>query len=354
MTVHKNHGNYQSSKHYRGRFNFFSPNETCQKLFDGPVHIHPNGDPQEWPFALTIPTNPSPRWVRAGNDRESSYLPLDEEYIARMALPSSFANSGGWIEQFHAFVEYYLEAEFREENKSHAATAELPFSLRAPSMPYPLADFDLKTRIYPARIRTQRLIPGMEHGELSFRQKTQKLLGSSKVPLLWYNVHVDYPAVIQLENPIPIPFKVRVVINRQRTSNIIVDVPQKIELTALNMELRACTSVRCAGTMSPHSASGADKHRFGTVLGLRTPISIPSGSDAKALDIGALLELSLHTTYASAKGKPLSRFASQIYPGFTTFNIRHHHRLRWGFILKIEGESTRVTGEQAVSVQAAS
>ena len=97
-------------------------------------------------------------------------------------------------------------------------------------MPYPLADFDLKTRIYPACIRTQRLIPGMENAELSFRQKTQKLLGSSKVPLLWYNVHVDYPAVIQLENPIPIPFKVRVVINRQRTSDIIVDVPQKIEL----------------------------------------------------------------------------------------------------------------------------
>jgi hypothetical protein len=63
MTVHKNHGNYQSSKHYRGRFNFFSPNETCQKLFDGSVHIPPNGDPQEWPFALTIPTNPSPRWL---------------------------------------------------------------------------------------------------------------------------------------------------------------------------------------------------------------------------------------------------------------------------------------------------
>ena len=52
------------SSYYRGRFHFFNLNKTGQTLFDGPVHIPPGGDPQVWPFALTIPTRPFPGAVK--------------------------------------------------------------------------------------------------------------------------------------------------------------------------------------------------------------------------------------------------------------------------------------------------
>ena len=357
LTVRRNNGSGTTTHHYRGRFNFFAPNETCQKIFDGPVHIPPGGDPNAWPFALTIPTRPSPLSVKAGNSQDRSYLPLNDEAIATSSLPSCFAfENQGWGPTFHGFVEYYLEAEFRQENGSHLSTATLPIVVQAASTPYPFETFDLKARTYPGCIKTQRLIPGMEDAELSFRQKTQKLFGSSKVPQFSFSVQVDCPTVIQMQNPIPIPFKIRIIPNRGQTSDIIVDIPQTIMLRSLTMELEATTSIICDGSFSSRTASGTQKQHFadkGTVLGLRSPIAIPSDSDAKAFDVGAFLELSLHPQYASVRGKPLHPFA-QIYPSFITYNIKHSHQLRWDLSLELAGESLKVSGGQAISILGAS
>ena len=293
----------------------------------------------------------------AGNNQDYSYLPLNAEYIATSLLPSCFAFENlGWGPTFQGFVEYYLEAEFRQENVTHLSTATLPIVVLASSAPDPFKTFDLKTRTHPDCIKTQRLIPGMEDAELSFRQKTQKLFGSSKVPQFSFSVQVDCPTVIQMQNTIPIPFKIRIIPDRRRTSDIIVDVPQTIVLTSLTMKLEATTSVICDGSFSPHTASGTQNHHFGdkgTVLGLRSPITIPSDPDAKALDVGAFLELSLHPQHASVRGKSLHPFA-QVYPSFITFNIKHSHRLRWDLILEMVGESLKVSGEQAISILAAS
>lgn len=358
ITVRRSNGNNQTTKHYRGRFNFFAPDETYQKLFDGPVHIPPGGDPQTWPFALTIPTGPSPRIVKTGNDQDISYLPLNDAAIAAGSLPASFEfENHGWGKQFHGFVEYHFEAEFWQENKSGRSTATLPISIRAASTPYPIVNFDLKRHTFPGSIKTQRLIPGMETAELSFRQKTQKLFGSSKVPQFLFSVQVDYPGAIQLQNPIPIPFVIRVLPNPERTSDIIADVPQTIALTSLNMELKACTSVVGAGTFRSRSASGTDKYNFalrGTVLNLQDPIIVPSGPDAEALDVGAFLELSLDSWYAYARGKRLQRFTSPLNPGFITYNMKHTHRLKWEVSLTVAGESMSMSDEQPVSVLAAS
>lgn len=357
ITVHRSNGNGGSTtKHYRGRFHFFTLDETRQMLFDGPVHIPPGGDPQVWSFALAIPRRPSPGAVKQGNSQDRSYLPLNDEAIATGSLPSSFTfDNQSWRSNFHGFVEYYLEAVFRQENDSHLTTAILPIILRPDSIPYPLPT-NLKSRIHPGHVKTHRLIPGMENAELSFHQKTQKFFGSSKVPQFSFTVYVDSPTVIQMQNDIPIPFKVRIVPNRERTSDIIADVPQTIMLTSLTMELKATTLVICDGTFSPHTASGTKEYNFaakGTILGLRDRITVPSDLEAKALDVGAFVGLSLDTQCAKSRGKPLYQFG-KLYPSFITYNIKHSHQLSWELNLEVAGETTKVCGQHPVSILAES
>ena len=357
LTIRRNNGNNTTTHHYRGRFNLFGPGEICQKVYDGPVHIPPGGGPQTWRFALIIPTGPSPRSVKMENLQDRSFLPLNDADIAASSLPPTFAfESAGWRERFHCFVEYYLEAEFRQENSSHIAKAAVPIPIPTASIPYPFEKFDLNTRKYPGCIKSQRLIPGMENAELSFRQKTQKLFGSSKVPQFSFSVQVDYPTTIQMQNPNPISFKIRIVPDRARTSDVILDVPQTIKLTSLSMEIEATTSIICDATFSARTANATEKHNFANrvpLLGNRSPITISPDPDAKALDLGALLELSLHPQHASVGGRALPQFG-RLYPSFVTYNIKHSHRLRWQLILEAAGESAKFTGEQAVSILAAS
>ncbi|KAH8812552.1 hypothetical protein F5884DRAFT_785757 [Xylogone sp. PMI_703] len=356
MIVHRRRGNASSTNHYRGRFNFFGPNETCQKLFDGPVHIPPNGDPQVWAFALAIPMRPSFRSVREENDQDNSYLPLTEEAIGASFLPFSFGfENHNWGHQFHGYVEYHLEAQLWLENKSSASIATLPIFIRPVSTAYPLMDFDLKSRTYPGIIKTQRLVPGMGDAELSFRQKTQKLFGSSKVPQFSFSIQVGCPAVIQLQSPVPIPFKIRIIPDPKRTSGIIADVPQNVMLSSLEIELVASTSVICKGLFSTHSANATQKFDFG-IRGIdlnriaQGPVIIPSGSNVQALDVGDLLGLSLNPLHASTRGKPLARFVDQVYPSFVTYNIRHNHLLRWQLSLKVASEKMSLSGELPVSI----
>ncbi|KIN03532.1 hypothetical protein OIDMADRAFT_117635 [Oidiodendron maius Zn] len=356
LTIRRNNGSSTTTHHYRGRFNLFAPDEICQKVHDGPVHIPPGGGPQTWRFALIVPTAPSPRSVKMGNIQGRSFLPLNDADIAASSLPSTFAfETARWRERFHCFVEYYLEAEFRQENSSHITKAIVPIPIQTASIPYPFEKFDLNTRKYSACFKTQRLIPGMENTELSFGQTMQKLFGSSKVPQFGFSVQVDYPTIIQMQNPNPISFKIRIIPDRIRTSNVILDVPQTIRLTSLSMEIQATTSIICDATFSSRTASATEKYNFagqGTILG-GSPITISPDPDAKALDLGALLELSLHPQHANARGRALHRFG-QLYPSFVTYNIKHSHRLRWQLILEAAGESEKFTGEQAVSILAAS
>ena len=352
MTV----SNGQNKSVYRGRYTIFQIHE---KLFDGPIHVPPNGEPQSWPFAIAIPKGPSPPLVATGHDQKYSNLSLKEDDIAKQPLPATFYYAGeGWSTKFHGYVEYYIEAELRVSGSgSPAGTATLPISVRPPSTPIPITDFDLKGRSFGGLIKTQRLVPGQETAELSFKQKTQKFFGSSKVPEFVYSVEVDYPAVIQMGNPNPIPFRMRILPNRSRTTDIISDVHQTVTLTKLMMEIKANTAVLCQGTFTSHDADKTVKHSLSlqqALISLGGPITIPSGPDAEAIDIGALLDLRLDARRAYAMGKPLLAFQSQLAPSFTTYNIKHSHRLKWEAIMTVAGETMEVSAEYPVSLLAPS
>jgi hypothetical protein len=193
----------------------------------------------------------------------------------------------------------------------------------------------------------------MESTELSYYQKSQEFFGSSKVPQLSFTVYVESPAILQMQNLIPIPFKIRIVPNREQTTDEIAGVPQTIILPSLTMELKATTLIMCEGNVGPHTASGNKEYNFapkGTVLG-HSPITIPldSNSESTALDVGAFVGLSLDYRYAKSKGKPLREFG-YLYSSFVTYNIRHSHQLSWEFVLEVAGEKKKIFGLQRVSI----
>lgn len=464
--------------------------QTRQQLHDGPLHVPSSSEPASWEFAIEIPTRPSPRAVVSEtNDPEASYLPLNAGNVSECPLPSSFATSGRrGNTRFEAYVEYHLEATLFQQGSSHhggdSLTATLPISVRAPPMPYPLTDFDLRRRSAQFAASSYRLVPGMETVELTFKQKSKKFFGSSKVPMFGFTLQYDSPGVIQLGNPAPLPFRVRVVPDGRRTSEDLQGVPQIVTLSSLELVLKADTCVISPGHFGSHtgddtvkhnihlpvafagnvsaaalrtvdrgvkseepagkeaanagavhrpgtadeksrleppqeergeSSSSQSNHRIARLSGeapiagqdstvaapppmkepeadsssppsyqprttepppplappaapapeqppayqapkdaiRRGPLVIPSawGAEGSWLDVGAAIGLRLHETHATALGRTVAGTAGEpICPGFTTYCIRHSHRLKWKMGLAVGGEAFSLEGEGPVTV----
>jgi len=339
---------------YRGRFNFFDPEQNRQQLFNGPIHIPPDGNAEEWTFALTVPSGLDPSTVAKGNDQKHSYLPLGPQDVASHSMPPVFYTSGVWITtSYHCYVEYFLEAKLHVESAGGSTdTAALPVNIIPASTPDMITDFDLSRRSFLGRISTHRLIPGMETAELSLHQRTQKLFGSSKVPQFAFSIQVDCPKVLQLGNHNHIPFRVLVTPDRAQTTDAIRDSPQPVTLTAMTFEIKAATKMICRGTLTSHTSS--DTRRVGfdlkpAIARLQSPIVLPSGEKAEPLDIGELLHLSV--TSATPRGhRFFSSNKGQLYPSFETYNIRHNHRLKWSLTVTAAGESTELSSEVDIAL----
>lgn len=461
--------------------------QTKQHLHKGPIHVPSSAEPASWDFAIEIPRRPSPLAVKSEmKDPEASYLPLDAGSIAKYPLPSTFATKGhSFNTNFDAYVEYHLEATLLQQGSGRHGgdniTAMLPIRIVAPPMPYPLTDFDLRRRSAQFAASSYRLVPGMETVGLTFKQKSKKFFGSSKVPMFGFTLQYDSPGVIQLGNSTPIPFRVRVVPDGRRTSEVLQGVPQVVTLSSLDLVLKADTFVIAPGTFHPHTADDAVKHHIhlpvafagnvsaaalktvdrgvkseepagkeaanaGAVhrpvtadekprvepqqeeqgessssqsnqqparhsneeaiadqnskvaetpavkeseadsssppsyeprtkeppppaasapekppayqtpkdLSRRGPLVIPSawGADGAWLDVGAAIDLRLHETYVTALGRTIAGGAigEPICPGFTTYCIRHSHRLKWKMGLAVGGEAFSLEGEGPVTV----
>lgn len=243
---------------------------TKQQLHNGPIHVPSSTSPVSWEFAIEIPTRPSPRAVASEmKDPEASYMPLSTASIADYALPSTFATAGRRRNtRFEAYVEYHLEATLIQQgagsrySSSDSLTASLPLIIKTVPMPYPLTDFDPQRRSVQLAASSYRLVPGMEGAELTFKQKSKKFFGSSKVPLFAFTLQYDCPSVIQLDNPTPIPFRMRVVPDGLRTSEVLRGAPQVVVLGSLEMVLKADTSVIAPGHFGSHTGEDTVKHNI--------------------------------------------------------------------------------------------
>ncbi|KAM0482176.1 hypothetical protein ACHAP7_004403 [Fusarium lateritium] len=337
-----------SNTTYRGRFAVLPERACRQKIFHGPLHIENGSDEQTWPFAITLPQYVDPRYMQ-GERQKESFLPLGgADYI----LPSTFSlRSSGSTE---AFVEYFFQASLVITGQGHVERPEamLPFALRNLSPDPPRADFGLKGAKNRQSVSTYRLIPGQEDAKLSFSQKMKKSFGASSVPNFLFDVLVDVPTIIQLDNPNPVPFKIQVIPDWTGTSEVIRDIPQTIKLTSVSIRIIATTDILCEGTFSPRDKTKReeiDLDIMSALSRLTGDITIPCTDDSSPLDIGELISLRLGRSSPSlpTRYRPGDiRFS----PSFTTYNIRHSHRLNWAIKGEIAGEPFGASGAVALKL----
>lgn len=287
LGVTTNTGQGNSTSYYRGRFNFFD--RTPQRIHAGPLHVPPSGPAESWPFALEIPPIMSPKSVLSEHKDpcRGSFVPLDAQTIQEQSLPSSFVATGSdWHSStdFRCYIEYHVEASLILQGRHGKVISALqPIGVRAQPTSYPPASVEsLQRRLYVNEVDTFRLVPGMQEAHLSFKQKTQKLFHSSKVPSLGLNIYVDTPTNIQLGNPLPVPLRIQIVPDRKRTSEVLHEAPQTALITSTELILKANTFVLSNGYKKTYESHDAVKHRIS--LPCLTTTSALLADDAKGDD----------------------------------------------------------------------
>ncbi|KAF9895249.1 hypothetical protein FE257_000151 [Aspergillus nanangensis] len=335
-----------SRKIYRDEYRFLG--NSPQVLFRGPLHLpEGSGESLHWPFEVKIPTEPLAS-ARTGHVQAASFLPLDRnDHPAYHVLPGTFlASHEGLRTCSVAKVEYALKATLRYKfgsHKSHEAT--WPVTLRHPVVQTGIG-YELTTMRGQKKVQSQRLVPGMENADLSLRQKTQKLFGSSKVPEFHYEIQLTVPRIIQLDDPQFLPIVIHILPLSASTSEAIRDVAQPVQINWVKFSLRSRTSV-----MAPSRVFSSYSHddQWSSTLNLslpnafnalESPLTISTGKGNEPIHIGEVFRLGLHAGGLTSGDRYLSR-VSGIYPDFVTHNIKHVHMQEWQVSLTIAGETQK-------------
>ncbi|KPM42951.1 hypothetical protein AK830_g3624 [Neonectria ditissima] len=344
-----------SSRIYRGRFNLINVPDNTQTVFEGPLHIPSADEEQIWPFSLVIPTYVDPSTLGA-NYRQHSYLSIEELDVATHDLPSTF-NSRQYGTRSHkeGFVEYYLQAEMRLTTQGSTDTHEaiLPVVLKTRDLNPPIVDFKLKSYRNSHSVASHRLVPGKRNEQLSLSQKTQQLFGSSRVPTMHFELQVNVPTVIQLENPNPLPFQVRVVPNWEKSSKILNRAPPLARVTELSMVIVARTEVKCSSgvkVLDADTRGKLDLRLEDAIAERQDPIFVPCTPDGPPGDVGEVLNLRIGR--CGRLGKP-SEYDT-LNPSFKTYNICHDHCLVWSMTVRMAGVDTKTRAVQPITIIAAS
>ncbi|TDZ22381.1 hypothetical protein Cob_v004507 [Colletotrichum orbiculare MAFF 240422] len=311
-----------TKSYYRSRFDFWRGGSIADVVHLGPVHIAQGpGNSQSWPFALTLPTHSDAAALNEGlsdNERAACFLrvpgiPGGKVRVPEHALPASFFyEHSGFGKSWHGFVEYWLAAELQIDGKSRVIEAALPL------------------------------------------RKSQKFFGSSKIPMFYFSLRVEYPTQIQLGNPHTIPFRLRVTPDRERSSEVIQDVPQKVLIKSAVLEVHSTTEVICPGTFDTHQGSKTRKLCIGRknkLISEADEMEVPCAPDEGVLDLGAVLGLQI-----DARGSVVgaSRFGVGLHeilsPTYTTYCIRLSHILKWEIEASIRGEPWRCEWHNTITV----
>lgn len=313
-------------------------------IFKGPLNLAEGDGLLTWPVNATIPFAPDPS-CRQGHDSECSLLPLDRDHPGHHVLPGCFYSEDDSFgnPDSSCFVEYYLHAKMISAHGKSLKTQEAlhPIQIRQP-----IADtrhFCVPQMLQDTRsITSQRLLPGMEHAEVSFKQHMQKMFSSSKVPSFKYGVRLTVPTAIQIHDPAPIPLQLEVVPVTDGTSDSLKDVAQKISIMNVQMILQSrtyCTAPR-NWLGNKHSndyetKSNLNLHRI--FMEADPQVTITAGKGNEPIHLGNTYQLTLDP-WGLKSGNQRLKTVPQIYPDFETYNISHTHSMKWRIYLIIAGE----------------
>lgn len=352
-----------SRGYYRGHWYLFSTT-TTQVLFEGPLHV-PNEsgggkDESSWSFSLPIPMKPADSAL-GGHYMEEGFLPQDEFGLAHHTLPGTFVTSNNdWNHSSEGYVEYYLEArlQYQRGGRYELDRATVPITMR-PQPPIVFPDYDLQRRKIDKIFQSQRLVPGKECTDLTFRQNMQRFLGSSKVPRAHYSVEIGLPRVIQLDNQSPIPLTLNIVLPTSSTG--IQNAGLKVRLNWVKMSIKSTTTLLAPRDFS--RLTKRDTHSVNHHLNLerafrdlKAPIeySIDNARNNVPVNIGGMFQLTLRSNGLKAGNRRLASVSyPYIQPDLVTYNIRHSHRLETEVSLTITGECHTIPVSNDVMILAA-
>ncbi|KAK8101008.1 uncharacterized protein PG998_007586 [Apiospora kogelbergensis] len=339
-------GNNNTTHHYRGESSLFNIAKT---LYQGEASVGKN----VWPFTLTIPDTHLPPRPAPGNSLPPSHYVRDEYHNGRHRV--------------YLYVKYVVEAEIRDTSRrGNSGLATLPLNIRNPSSLTPIQDNAVLAMATEERIKTLHLLPEYANESLSFRQHMASVFKRSAVPQYNVAIVVEFPSVIQLEHPSPLPFRIRGIVRNgeNKTTSSVAEKPPEIHLvsgavylrSATNTEGLESTSFDFYGKLSNYVEGCWNHHPlimrtdFMDFDGkqLAVPMEHQQGKEA-AIDIGKNLNLGLSTRGVQESGKFLP-FAVPLYPSFHSQHVQHIHELKWELVFACAGKKFEIGGKHPVRV----
>ncbi|KAH6661482.1 hypothetical protein EV126DRAFT_410181 [Verticillium dahliae] len=340
---------------YRGRSILVDEKDYVQTLFQGPLHIPPiastDGIGHRWPFALTLPL----QTTAMGGSDEQGEADQPPERTDQQFLPASFTmNRAGFGARDEGFIEYTIKAELQSKRQGAFETvyATLPITIQINHPGPPVTDFRLtRYRLY-GWISSYSLLPGISPARPTISHKAKLLFSSSKMPVFAGNLEVDTPAVIQLENPNPMPIRMQFVPDPKVMKDSPIDgIPQKLQLQALTMEIQTATEIKCDGVETSWAAISPKTLRVSVwsclAFGPGTrPLYIPCAGDGPPIDVGRKVNLRIGRTGLMGKAYP----QGDVHASFSTRHIKYSHRISYELRAVVAGEVLKFKWDSQATV----
>lgn len=337
---------------YIGKWNLLDFTE--QIIFTGPLH-HPenSGDSLSWSFSVPIPSKPK-AYITQGHQAQASFISFEKDHQAFHVLPGSMrTRCDGYSSKSEALIEYSLHAQLEYERGGSRKTQYTTTPIMMKHATEAIGKVQTLTGglSSPTKIRSHRLLPGMENKELSLREKTRKIFASSKPPELWFKVLVKSPPIVQFDNPtvLPITLGINTLKEEGHTSKIIEEIPQLIEIDYVKIRLKSWTTVIAPGNLgsrahTDHQDFDVDFHFEDVLKNLEGPLVIySSGKGNQPINLGSMFQLALRRDGLYSNGKRCSwTFTPTIFPDILTFAIKHTHQFEYRICLKVAGVKTEV------------
>lgn len=377
--------NGQTTSIYRGRRLLFEIQRILHSEKDGC-----SSGEHAWPFAVDIPKSPS-KGEKYGDvyKPKPGFLSMKEE-MGKHGLPTIYyyyVGMGMGFTKAEAYVEYIFKVEVSSPSTSQTQTATLPLALRAPSTEKPIMEFKIKSRSVPITIKALRLLPEHATEHPGARKQVKSFFRPSKVPQYAFTLKVDYPTVVQLDHPDPLPMRISIIpdLNPSKTTMDLTNGLPDVRVVGMSVCLRSTTTVQAPTTFSSTESDKTHEYHFDFKMPFHPSqytIPVDKLSDLKAgvktgdpsvteaarlekilhfypayvlnpvastsplettpvpafLDLTPLLSLRLTRTHSSAQGLKSSRFDHPLTATFSTYNIAVKYEIRWKIEIECAGQ----------------
>lgn len=342
-------GSGQATTRHSSEFTFFTNNQynPQQIVHEGPMHVEQGpSNGLNWEFCIQLPKTTGLSWpAHKWKYMKASYLPITPEEIAEHALPPSFDTDT-------TTTDYYLEAilEYKAHGKTKRVTSRVPIYVRAESLVGPITEFNIKDKRFRLDARHYNLMPGVSRDQLSFKQKTKALFGTSSVPSLRLQVDFSMPRVLQLGHPGCIPLKLQIRKEAAGTTEALNDIRHKVTITSVRIICKELYEAMASQYDTDYNWRSRDLGLETVFNALTAPLEVETYPGAPELNLGAKLNLRLQTGGLYKGSTPLPMIHQRLTPSFTTYNIKVKNEFKYRVALEIGGHKEEFEDQVEVTL----